>query len=191
MLSPYEKCPIFENENYQLRLVETSDAADLFLVYSDKKAVPYFNSDNCNGDTFHYTLIEHMQGAIKAWLQEYNQKGFVRWTIIDKRIQHAVGTIELFRRIATDYFNNCGILRLDLRCDYEQEHIIYEILSLIVPQAKELFDCQMIATKVKSFATERKAAVERLGFVASQEKLIGGHDHKTYADYFVLHQPTI
>lgn len=187
MFNPYEKCPIFENENYQLRLVEASDAADLFLVYSDEKAIPYFNSDNCNGDTFHYILLEHMQGAIKAWLQEYSQKGFVRWTIIDKRTKHAIGTIELFRRIATDYFTDCGILRLDLRSDYEQVSIIYEILSLIVPQAKKLFDCKMIATKVKAFATERKTAVEKLGFAASQETLIGGHDHKIYTDYFVLH----
>lgn len=64
MVSPYEKCPIYENENYLLRLVEASDAPDLLLVYSDEKAVPYFNSDNCNGDDFHYTTLERMQSAI-------------------------------------------------------------------------------------------------------------------------------
>ena len=45
MVNPYEKCPVYENENYLLRLVETSDAPDLLLVYSDEKAVPFFNSD--------------------------------------------------------------------------------------------------------------------------------------------------
>ena len=70
-MNPYEKCPIFENENYLMRLVEAGDAPDLFLVYSDEKAVPFFNSDNCNGDTFHYTAMEHMQGAIQAWQNEY------------------------------------------------------------------------------------------------------------------------
>lgn len=191
MVSPYEKCPVFENETYYLRLVEPSDAPDLFLVYSDEKAVPYFNSDNCNGDTFHYTLMEHMEGAIMAWRQEYSKKGFVRWTVLDKHTKHAVGTIELFNRMANDYFNNCGILRLDLRSDYEQKDVIYEILSLIVPHACALFDCQMIATKVKPFAAERKAAVEQLGFTASQENLIGGHDHKVYTDYFTLCAPSI
>ena len=34
MVNPYEKCPVYENENYLLRLVETSDALDLLLVYS-------------------------------------------------------------------------------------------------------------------------------------------------------------
>ena len=104
MISPYEKCPVFENDNYCLRLIDASDAQDLFLVYSDEKAVPYFNSDNCNGDTFHYTPPEHMQGAIAAWQQEYSNHGFVRWTILDKKTQHAVGTIELFRRSSRRLF---------------------------------------------------------------------------------------
>lgn len=112
----------------------------------------------------------------------------MRWTILDKKTQHAVGTIELFRRRADDYFNDCAILRLDLRSDYERESAIYELLSLIVPQTCELFACQMIATKVKPFAAARRAAVEKLGFAASTEILVGGHDQKRYTDYYVLHK---
>ncbi|MDE7424018.1 MAG: GNAT family N-acetyltransferase [Lachnospiraceae bacterium] len=185
MISPYEKCPIYENENYLLRFIEASDVSDLLSVYSDEKAVPFFNSDNCNGN-FHCTLLEHVQGMIEAWQWEYKQKGFVRWSIIDKKIQHAIGTIELFNRHADDYFNDCGILRLDLRSDYEQTKHIFEILSLIIPSTFELFNCQMIATKVPNFASNRKLAVEQLGFTASMEKLIGGHDGKIYTDYYVL-----
>ena len=44
MLNPYENCPVFENENFCLRLIDTADAQDLFLVYSDEKAVPYLHS---------------------------------------------------------------------------------------------------------------------------------------------------
>ncbi len=61
MSNPYEKCPSFENEQYLLRLVEASDAPDLLSVYSDEKAVPLFNSDNCHGDDFHYTTLQRMQ----------------------------------------------------------------------------------------------------------------------------------
>ncbi|MDE7062861.1 MAG: GNAT family N-acetyltransferase [Lachnospiraceae bacterium] len=186
MVNPYEKCPEYENENYLLRFVEASDASDLLSVYSDEKAVPFFNSDNCEGD-FHCTLLEHVQGMITAWQEEYNRKGFVRWSIIDKRIQHAVGTIELFNRQSNDYFTDCGILRLDLRSDYEQEEPIKEILSMIAPPAFELFDCQMIATKIPPFATERKAAAETLGFTESKEKVIG-HHQQIYTDYYVLRQ---
>lgn len=192
MVSPYEKCPILENEKYQLRLVEISDAPDLLLVYSDEKAVPFFNSDNCNGDDFHYTTLERMQSAIDFWLWAYRDKGFVRWAIVDKNTRQAVGTIELFNRRAidgqkpSDYFNECGLLRLDLRSDYEYADRIQEILSLIVPPAFELFACRMIATKIPPFADQRKAAAEQLGFALSEEKLIGGDDNRVYSDYFVL-----
>lgn len=46
--------------------------------------------------------------------------------------------------------------------------------------------CQMVATKVPPFAIKRRAAVEQLGFAASKETLIGGHDKKVYSDYYVL-----
>ena len=187
MVNPYEKCPIYENENYLLRLVEASDASDLLQVYSDEKAVPYFNSDNCNGDDFHYTTLERMQSAIEFWLWAYQDKGFVRWAVIDKNAQQAIGTVELFNRQAQDYFNNCGLLRLDLRSDYERTECIREILSLIVPPAFELFVCRMVATKIPPFAILRRDAAEQLGFTASEEKMIGGDDHKAYTDYFVLH----
>lgn len=186
MNDPYEKCPVYENENYLLRLVEASDAPDLLLVYSDEKAVPFFNSDNCNGDDFHYTTPERMKSAIDFWDWAYRDRGFVRWAVIDKKERRAIGTIELFRRMAEDFFNDCGILRLDLGSDREQREGIHEILSLIVPPAFELFDCQMIATKIPPFAVGRREAAEQMGFVASGEPLVGGHDGKQYTDYYVL-----
>lgn len=84
-------------------------------------------------------------------------------------------------------FNNCGLLRLDLASGCEKEEKIHEILSLIIPQAFALFGCQMIATKVRSFAAERMAAVTRLGFTASPEHLTGGNGNVIYTDYYVLH----
>ena len=73
----YEVCPVLESENYLLRLIEQEDAKDLFKVYSDKKAVPFFNSDNCNGD-FYMEHLEDVEDAINYWLWEYERKGFVR-----------------------------------------------------------------------------------------------------------------
>ncbi len=184
-MNPYETCPVYENENYLLRLVEPSDAADLLMVYSDEKAVPCFNGDNCHGDNFHYTSMERMESAIRFWLLAYEQKAFVRWAITDKKVSRAVGTIELFNRQAADYYNNCGLLRLDLRSDYEQSEHIREILSLIVPPAFDLFDCQMLATKIRPFTVCRKEAAEALGFRACAEKLVGGDDGREYGDYYV------
>ena len=56
----YEECPVLENDLFLLRMVEENDVKDLLKVYSDIKAVPLFNSDNCHGDNFYYETIERM-----------------------------------------------------------------------------------------------------------------------------------
>lgn len=179
----YEICPQFENEKYLLRLVNEDDCRDLLKVYSDKKAVPFFNSDNCAGDDFHYTTESRMEEAIKYWIWEYSRQGFVRWSIIDKDAIEAIGTIELFHRDSNDYFTNCGLLRLDLRSDYENATEIEKVLSLIIKPTFELFDCDKIATKAIPEAKERIKALSNMGFVLSKEKLIG-HDGTEYFNYY-------
>lgn len=187
MISVYEKCPTFENEKYKLSMVEISDAKDLLTVYSDVQAVSFFNCDNCGGEDFYYTTEQRMEEAIRYWLWEYSRCGFVRWTIIDKHKQTAIGTIELFHRDADDYFTNCGLLRLDLRSDYEKTVEIINILSLILEPTFSVFDCDKIATKAVMQATERRKALSGLHFQQSEECLIG-HDGTRYSDYFVLHK---
>ncbi|MGN1347064.1 MAG: GNAT family N-acetyltransferase, partial [Eubacteriales bacterium] len=164
--------------------IEESDAADLRKVYSDPKAVPFFNSDNCGGDDFHYTTESRMRQAIAYWLWEYRRRGFVRWTILDKQSGEAVGTVELFNRKADDYFTNCGLLRLDLRSDYETEEAIADLLSVIVPPAFDLFRCAMVATKAVPEARERIRALTKLHFVPTDEKVVG-HDGTEYGHYYV------
>jgi len=150
-----------------VRKLEVRDTSDLLSVYSDEKSVPLFNSDNCNGDDFHYTSLERMQHAVEFWLWSYTNKYFVRFSIIDKRIQKVIRTIELFHRDSKDYFNRCGLLRLDLKSDYD------------------LFDCDMVATKIPTFAGERKAAAVQNGFFATDKALVGGDDGKVYTNYYV------
>ena len=181
----YQKCPDFENEHYLLRKVKIEDKSDLLKVYSDEKAVPFFNSDNCGGDDFHYTTERRMEQAIEYWLWEYGRKGFVRWAVVSKISIAVIGTIELFHRESNDYFTNCGLLRLDIRSDYEIAVEIVNILKLIVGPAYTLFHCDKIATKAIEGATERISALKALGFEQSKEKLIG-HDGTKYDSYFVL-----
>lgn len=134
---------------------------------------------------FYYTTENRMQQAIDYWLFEYNRQGFVRWTIISKETHEAIGTIELFHRDAADYFTDCGLLRLDIRSDYEMSDKIIKILSLIIAPAYRLFHCSKIATKAIPAATERIQALKNLGFELSAEKLVG-HDGTKYDSYFVL-----
>ena len=185
----YETPPVFENEHYLIRFIQLEDWADLLRVYSDEKAVPLFNSDNCGGDDFHYTTEERMRQAIEFWLREYSQRYYVRLSICDKRIHNtAIGTIEIFNRKAEDFFTDCGLLRLDLRSDYENETEISCLLSLILTPIFSLFSCRMISTKAIPAAKERIAALKKFGFELSAETLIGGHDGTAYGDYWFIKQ---
>ena len=49
----YETCPALESEKFVIRLFKDEDVDDLLKVYSDKFALPFFNSDNCDGDNFY------------------------------------------------------------------------------------------------------------------------------------------
>jgi len=176
MTDIYKYCPEFENRRYLVRFTTADDCSDLLKVYSDERAVPLFNSDNCHGDDFHYTTMERMKQALDFWQYSYENRYFVRWTIIDKTIGEAIGTIELCGE------KQRGILRLDLRSDFEKTEIIFELLGL----CHELFDVfGRVATKAVPQATERIAALDKFGFEPYFEKLIG-HDGTEYGDYYVL-----
>ncbi len=183
-MNVYEKIPVMENEKIILRAVVREDAESLLKIYSDEKAVPFFNSDNCHGDDFHYTTIERMNQALDFWEMSYEKGYFVRWTVVNKTDGGIIGSVELFHRDADDFFTNCGLLRMDLLSGYEKSEIIESILSLIVKDCYEFFCCDKIAIKAISAATERRNALVNAGFVQTEEKLIG-HDGTEYSDYFV------
>ena len=184
-MNVYEKLPTVESEHFLLRGVVMEDAKDLLKVYSDEKAVPFFNGDNCHGDDFHYTTLERMKEAIGFWQFSYDNGYFVRWAIVCKEINEAVGTIELFHREdeIADY-DNCGLLRLDLGSDFEKADAIAEILTLAAKLTFDLFGDKVV-TKVKANATERLAAVKKLGFVLPKVAL-KGNAGELFDDYFVL-----
>ena len=63
----YKTCPILESEKFMIRLFKDDDCDDLLKVYSDKNALPFFNSDNCDGDNFYYATKERMEESIRFW----------------------------------------------------------------------------------------------------------------------------
>ena len=186
MKDVYEYCPQFDDDRFLIRFSGKQDGKDLLEVYSDLQALPFFNSDNCDGDNFYYPTLEKMESAIDFWLKSYETRWFVRWSIIDKRVSKAIGTIEMFHRTAEDDFDHVGVLRLDLKSEYEKADIIYEILSLFIPSAYDLFECREIITKVPVYAIERMEAVKRIGFEKSYSFLIGTHDRYAYNGYWMI-----
>ena len=90
----------------------------------------------------------------------------------------------MFHRTAEDYFNHTGVLRLDLRSDFEKAEVIQNIERLIVPPAYDLFDTDKIITKVPMYAIERQKGFEKSGFTKSEEFMIGTNDKYAYKDYW-------
>lgn len=169
----YESCPEIENERFLLRLVENHDCDDLLKVYSDKNALPFFNSDNCDGDNFYYATKERMEEAFDFWKFSYENGWFVRLSIFDKTILSVIGTIELCLRVSEDEFDHMGILRVDVRSDYEREDTLYDIITLILPHISEMLGCSGIITKAPIYAVERVKAIQRAGFRKSEHFLVG------------------
>lgn len=180
----YKSCPVFENERFLVRLIRNEDADSLLKVYSDKNALPFFNSDNCDGDNFYYTTKEKMTQAIDFWSTAYKNGWFVRLSIVDKTVSTVIGTIELCLRVSEDEFNNMGILRVDVRSNYEQENDLYSIFSLIKPKLEKLLGCNGIITKAPIYAVERIKAIRKAGFTESEHFLIGKTGY-TYDGYWV------
>ena len=168
----YRACPALESERFILRLLQEEDCGDLLKVYSDKNALPFFNSDNCNGDNFYYATKERMSEAISFWKTAYDNRWFARLSIIDKSVSCVIGTVELCLRVSEDDFNNMGILRVDVRSDYEREDCLYDIFSLVTPRIEKMLGYRGVLTKAPIYAVERINAVRKAGFHQSEHLLI-------------------
>lgn len=182
MKNIYEECPIYKKKLITLRKTKMEDAKDLLKCYSDEKAVPFFNADNCHGDDFHYTTLERMEEAIKFWDFSYENKYFVRWTVILNETEEKIGTIEMFHRIAEDEFNHYGLLRIDLQSNYEAEGIINEIMEIVNENFFEAFEVKAILTKSVPEDVERIKALMQNGYKLINKKVM------TYDDYFVNYE---
>lgn len=184
-MSIYESCPTLESEKFILRLFEEKDCDDLLKVYSDKNALPFFNSDNCDGDNFYYATRKQMAKALDFWKMSYENGWFARLSIIDKASSTVIGTVELCLRVSEDIYNNMGILRIDVRSDYETEDALYDITALVTPRLAELLGCDGVITKVPIYAVERAKAMQRAGFAKSEEYLIGKNGF-AYDGYWIM-----
>lgn len=179
MIDVYEECPVYKNDLLTLRQTTLEDAAELLECYADPKAVPFFNSDNCHGDDFHYTLIERMKQAIEFWDFSYRNRYFVRWTVMANRTNEIIGTVEMFHRIAEDEFNHYGVLRIDLKSEYEKQEYIDAILKVVNASFYTLFNVKSILTKAFPAAKERLMALKENGYQPL------GRPFMIYGDYAV------
>jgi len=159
LINVYENCPIYETESFILRLVKIEDAEDLLKCYSDKETVSKLNADNCTSNFYYQTKAE-MEQCIKYWLEEYKNQYYVRFAVVPKSKEQAVGTVEIFG-------GKDGVLRIDLAKEYERENSIVEIGKLAINKFAKDFGIGSIKIKTAN-VPERIKWLEQLGFIQSK-----------------------
>lgn len=172
MKNIYEQCPTYETESFFLRLVKLADAEELLSCYSDKENVKKFNADFCTSD-FYYSTVEEMENCIRFWLEEYQKQYYVRFSVIPKSNNKAIGTVEIFG-------GEAGVLRIDLSSEYNTENSLTEIIKLTIEQFVDDFKIDSIKIKTSNIP-EKINCIEALGFVPS----------KTYRTEFGYHEYNI
>lgn len=170
MLDVFETCPEHESENFILRLVEPTDAGDLLDCYSDTQAVRFMNADRCTSD-FHFKTIEEMRQCIGFWLREYANRAYVRFAIVGKATNRAVGTVEMFGGPGGE-MAEWGMLRIDIASAYEKTRLLREIICIAIDRFYEEFRVRNIVTKAIPEAAERREALEQCGFTGLAEGVV-------------------
>lgn len=59
-----------------------------------------------------------------------------------------------------------------------------DILGINIPETRDMFACEMIATKAVSIAQERIQALEHMGFSLSKDSVVG-HNGTKYDSYYI------
>lgn len=186
-MNVYKSAPEITLEHFILRRCSESDALNLLKVYSDKRALPFFNSDNCHGDNFYYTTLERMKSALDFWQTSYREGWFLRLSILERITLNAIGSVEVFLRSAEDAFDQTVLLRVDLGFDDENENTLYELFSGITLAAMDWFGCSRVSTKAPIYAIDRRNALEKAGYTESEKPLVG-HDGTLYYHYWTFNK---
>ena len=162
--SPYEDCPVYATDRFILRMVQASDAEDLLECYADPDSARLFNSENCTSD-FMFGTVGEMRGCIRAWIDEYRSRSFVRFSIIDKSRHKAIGTVEIFaKRESLIGVGTVGVLRVDLASRYETAGVIAELMDLVEDRFYDDFALDGMVTKAIPEAEPRVAILRSRGY---------------------------
>jgi len=179
---PYDKCPEYESRSFLLRLVSMDDADDLFLCYNDPEAQKIFNSDNCTSD-FKFSTLEHMKAYMEGWLNAYKNREFIRYSIIDKSNHKAIGTIEIFGGELGEERSEYGVLRIDVKSEYENEEALTELINISDSFFYDV-NTERFITKAIPEATQRIGALTLNGYVPT---IIGDGGNREH--YYMKRSP--
>lgn len=182
-MNPFEECPFYRTEHFLMRKLRKEDTERLFACYSDPEAAKFFNGDCC-GDDFYYTDMEKFRECVEYWLSRYEAEDFVRWSIQDKKWQILIGTIEVCpsMKYAADG-KEMGILRIDLKSEYEKQDVLEELLDELLKHIREDFHVSSVLMKFPKNADERQKLIKRYCFVPAKDEC-----NISFPDYYLSYK---
>jgi len=169
---PYAKCPEFDTEHFHLRQVREEDAeALLHAFYGDLSEWMFYGTDMSRSIfAGRYATLDEMRKCIRSWLEEYKNRYYIRFTVIDKETNKAVGTIEVFDNIHSEkkwkieFVLHGFVLHIDLALPYETKEYIAELLDLANREFFRLFGFSYLLIRAVPEAKERIAALLADGY---------------------------
>lgn len=178
-MSIFEYCPNYRFKDITLTKTTEEHAEELLRCYSDARVIALFNSDNCTTN-FECKTIEQMKSLIAYWEKSYDEGTFVRLSVVLNDTYEIIGTVEMYRREENDNFNGYGMLRIDLRSDYEDYDIISQILQIVDRYFYDEFEVAHILTKAPESADDRISALNDADFCPLKQLVTD-----KYGDYYV------
>jgi RimJ/RimL family protein N-acetyltransferase len=169
---PYANCPQFNTEHFHLRQVCMEDAEELLCFYGDLSEWMFFGNDMSDSIfSSRHATIEEMRKCIAVWLDEYRNKYYIRFSVIDKATKKAIGTIEVFDNAGKDD----SYLHIDLSAPYETQSYILELLMLADKELFKIFNIKNLLIQAVPSAKERFAALQEYGYQPFECKAGGEH----------------
>ncbi|MDR2570267.1 MAG: GNAT family N-acetyltransferase, partial [Oscillospiraceae bacterium] len=156
---PYAICPEYETKHLKFRLVRLEDAQELLdSFYNDLSKWMFYGNDMCKKIfAGQYATLDEMKNCIRIWLNEYKNKYFIRFSVLDKSTGKFIGTIEVFDNF--DKQKRGAALHIDFAASYETQIYISELLSLADKEFFRTFGFISLFIRADPNANERITAL--------------------------------
>jgi len=171
---PYARCPEFETEHMKFRQVREEDAEELLhAFYGDLSEWMFYGQEMTNRIfASRHATVDEMRRCISVWLDEYRNKYYIRFSVIDKTTKKAIGTIEVFNNAGS---KDDSYLHIDLSAPYETQQFISELLALADKELFKIFNIKNLLIQAVPAAKERIAALQTYGYRPYECKAGGIH----------------
>ena len=76
-----------------------------------------------------------------------------------------------------------GILRIDLKSDYERQEVLNELMSILIEHSYDDFQVSSLLMKIQKGAEERKTLVKTYQFVTAKDEC-----NISFEDYYIRYK---